>query len=253
MSTRITLAAVTVLSAYALFAAPCEGAPLPGDVEPDATVDFVDFTVLAAAWLSTPADQRWNPACDMAGPADGIVDELDMAVLAGNWLETTRNLFFSEYVEGSGYNKALEIYNASGDPVNLADCVVKTYHNGNTKAGHTILLDAAELAQTEVFVLCHPDIDDPLSCDQLASGLLFNGDDAVELVFGGATHDVIGQIGFDPGSSWGQGEVTTQDHTLRRRCEIAEGDSDGSDEFDPAVQWQSYPVDTFDGLGSHCQ
>jgi len=253
MSVQVALFVSVVFSACAVIVVPGRAGPLPGDIEPDARIDFIDFSALAAAWLSTPADLKWNAVCDVAGPADGIIDELDMAVLAENWLKTTENLFFSEYVEGSGYNKALEIYNASGEEVNLVDCLVRTYHNGSATAGHKIPLDAVELAAGEVFLLCHPDVGDSILCDQFASGLLFNGDDAVELVFGGVVHDVIGQIGVDPGSCWGQGEDTTQDHTLRRRCEITAGDTDGTDDFDPAVQWQAFPVDTLDGLGSHCR
>ena len=30
------------------------------------------------------------------------------------------DLFFSEYIEGSSYNKAVEIYNGTGAPVDLA-------------------------------------------------------------------------------------------------------------------------------------
>ena len=37
----------------------------------------------------------------------------------------------------------------------------------------------------------------------LDGGTFFNGDDAVALSYNGVNIDVIGQIGFDPGSSWG--------------------------------------------------
>jgi Ca2+-binding RTX toxin-like protein len=32
---------------------------------------------------------------------------------------------------------------------------------------------------------------------------------------------------------------------------VQAGDSDGSDAFDPAAQWDGFPIDSFDGLGSH--
>ncbi len=79
----------------------------------------------------------------------------------------------------------------------------------------------------------------------------FNGDDAVVLNHNGTAIDIIGQIGTDPGSYWGTGDVTTQDHTLRRKADITAGDPNGSDAFDPADEWDGYPQDTFDGLGSH--
>jgi hypothetical protein len=38
---------------------------------------------------------------------------------------------------------------------------------------------------------------------------------------------------------------------LRRRGEIAGGDADGSDAFDPFTEWETFPIDTFGGLGLH--
>jgi hypothetical protein len=40
-------------------------------------------------------------------------------------------LFFSEYVEGSGNNKALEIYNPTGNPINLGSYRMIRYSNGS--------------------------------------------------------------------------------------------------------------------------
>ena len=40
-------------------------------------------------------------------------------------------LFFSEYGEGSGNNKYLEIYNNTGQTVNLDDVVILGNYNGN--------------------------------------------------------------------------------------------------------------------------
>ncbi|HWH06779.1 MAG TPA: hypothetical protein VNT23_10155, partial [Gaiellaceae bacterium] len=39
--------------------------------------------------------------------------------------------------------------------------------------------------------------------------------------------------------------------TLRRQLGIESGDTNGTDVFDPAVEWDGYATDTFDGLGSH--
>jgi uncharacterized protein len=62
---------------------------------------------------------------------------------------------------------------------------------------------------------------------------------------------VIGQIGFDPGTEWGTGLVSTADNTLRRKDTVCAGDPDGSNAFDPSVEWDGYAQDTFDGLGTH--
>ena len=54
-----------------------------------------------------------------------------------------------------------------------------------------------------------------------------------------------------PAASWGSGSTTTQDHTLRRKAAVSTGDSNASNTFDPGLEWDGYPVDTFAGLGSH--
>ena len=62
--------------------------------------------------------------------------------------------------------------------------------------------------------------------------------------------DVLGQIGVDPGIAWTGGGLSTADQTLRRKASIDAGDANGTDSFDPSVEWVGYPVDTFDGLGN---
>ena len=49
-------------------------------------------------------------------------------------------LFFSEYIEGSSNNKALEIFNSTGAAIDLAASgyVVQYYFNGAMTAGLTI-------------------------------------------------------------------------------------------------------------------
>lgn len=164
------------------------------------------------------------------------------------------NLFFSEYVEGSGFVKALEMANFTGTAIDLGlgDYEVLVYHNGSSTPTFTIDLTGT-VGDSDVFVIANPMADPAVLAvaDALFGSILFNGDDAVVLTKGGIPIDVIGQIGFDPGARWGTGDVTTQDHTLRRKDTIIAGDADGSDAFDPADEWLGFPQDTIDGLGFH--
>ncbi len=164
------------------------------------------------------------------------------------------DLFFSEYIEGSSQNKALEIYNGTGTVINLADSSYEVwiYFNGATTAAGKIPLTGT-LLPGDVFVLAHADADPSILAvaDQTSSTSFFNGDDAVSLVKGSTTLDVIGQVGFDPGQEWGSGLTSTADNTLRRRSIIEAGDTVLIDAFDPAVEWNGFPVNTFDGLGWH--
>ncbi|WP_336922106.1 ExeM/NucH family extracellular endonuclease [Aquipuribacter sp. SD81] len=162
------------------------------------------------------------------------------------------DLYFSEYVEGSSNNKALEIYNGTGAAVDISQYSVQVYFNGATTANLTIPLSGS-VASGDVFVLAQSSAVQEIldEADQTNGAGWFNGDDAVALVRDGTTLDVIGQIGVDPGSEWGSGLTSTADNTLRRKASVDGGDPDGSDPFDPAVQWDGYETNTFDGLGSH--
>ena len=167
-----------------------------------------------------------------------------------------QKLFFSEYVEGSSNNKALEIYNPSPDPVDLAaqGYVVQMYFNGSASAGLTIALSGT-VAPGGVFVLAQSSADAAILAiaNQTNGSGWFNGDDAVVLRMGGSSGelaDVIGQVGFDPGTEWGTGLVSTADNTLRKKATVCR-DIDTADVFDPSAQWDGFAINTFSGLGSH--
>jgi len=162
----------------------------------------------------------------------------------------TLNLFFSEYVEGSSNNKALEIFVMSAPGgFNLSSCTVEIYSNGGSTASATITLGAASLSGGARFVICHSQWALGYTCDQLTGSLSFNGNDAVRLACSGVTQDVIGRIGEDPGAAWSGGGVSTIDATLRRKCATLAGDTDGSNAYDPSVYWTSAPMDDVSNLG----
>ena len=162
-------------------------------------------------------------------------------------------LLFSEYVEGSGFNKAVEIFNGTGAPVDLAagGYTLELYSNGAAAPSQTVALTGT-VASGDVYVVSRADAD-PLivaQADQLAPAVVnWNGDDAVALRKAGAAVDVIGQIGFDPGTEWGTGLTSTADNTLRRKTAVEAGDTNGADAFDPAVEWNGFPQNTLDGIG----
>jgi len=176
------------------------------------------------------------------------------APFAGSSAAATTELFFSEYIEGSSNNKALEIYNGTGAAVNLVTDAynVQMFFNGSASAALTINLTGT-VADGDVYVLAQATADPAIlaQADQTNAAGWFNGDDAVVLRKGATIIDVIGQIGFDPGSEWGSGLVSTGDNTLRRMPTIAGGDPIGSDPFDPSAEWNGFATNTFDGLGFH--
>lgn len=160
------------------------------------------------------------------------------------------DLYFSEYIEGSSNNKALEVASSSDTAVDLSDYQISFHYNGSSSAGLTLNLSGA-LLPGDVYVLAQSSADPAIlaQADLLSGAGWFNGDDAVTLVHKGEPVDVIGQIGVDPGSQWGSGDASTQNNTLRRKTDISTGDADGSNPFDPAEEWLGFPQDSFAGLG----
>ena len=176
-----------------------------------------------------------------------------LILVAGSTLAQTTDLFISEYVEGSSNNKAVEIFNGSGDLANLGQYTLLIYANGGTTPAQTMPLDAVEMDTGDTFVLVNSSAEAHLLAyaNQVSASLTFNGDDALVLVKDDEVIDSIGTIGFDPGSSWSCDDGSTVNNTLRRRAEICNGDTNAYDDFDVCLEWTFFVVDTFDGLGMH--
>lgn len=66
---------------------------LIGDIAPkggDGIVNFLDFAVLANAWLAKPTSENWNPKANLSPryDPDSIIDIYDLSELAQSWLNT---------------------------------------------------------------------------------------------------------------------------------------------------------------------
>lgn len=168
------------------------------------------------------------------------------------------DLFFSEYIEGLSFNKALEIYNPTGSSIDLSGYKIESYVNGSSVPTYNLTLSSVNLASHDVYVICNSAIspDQVSKCDLTISGttnvVSFNGNDSIALrKTDGTFIDVIGKIGQDPDPQWGTGLTSTQDNTLVRKCSVVKGDTNGGDVFDPATEWDGYAVDYFSNLGLH--
>jgi predicted extracellular nuclease len=164
-----------------------------------------------------------------------------------------RDLFFSEYIEGSATNKALEIYNPTAAAVDLTAYSVKLFSNG---AATTTFIQplTGSLAAGQTLVLVNSNSTAAfITAGSIAANTVvnFNGDDAVTLEKAGVVIDRIGQVGFDPGTEWTANGVSTLNRTLRRKPTITVGDNNPAAVFDPSVQWDGFPIDTATGLGTH--
>ncbi len=169
-------------------------------------------------------------------------------VPVGTFSLSPATLFFSEYVEGGGFNKALELANLGGTDVDLGAYSIQIFANGNTTPNAPIALSGT-LGAGEVYVVANNQAANQVVAvaDTLTSAISFNGDDAVVLLLNNNIVDSIGQIGVR--TEWGSGNTSTKDATLRRQDGITSGDANAYDSFDPATEWNGFAKDTFDDLG----
>ncbi len=160
-------------------------------------------------------------------------------------------LFFSEYIEGSGNNKCLEIYNPTDFDVDLSSFGVFLSFNGGSF--ETTVPLSGIVASGDVFVICNSNATSEFLAlaDATSTQINFNGDDAVLLEDANGVIDAIGQRGFDPGSEWNSNGVGTRDETLQRMFWVQNGDNNPNDAFDPSAEWMSLPQNTSFGLGYH--
>lgn len=195
-----------------------------------------------------------------------LVASAALALGCGTGAEAqTTELFFSEYIEGSGNNKALEIYNGTGAAVNLATGVysIELYSNGGITVTATQALTGT-VADNDVYVLAHASATAAFTgvADiTIAGGVLnFNGDDAVLLKKNGVIIDVFGKVGWDPGTDWLDGTVNTANQTLVRKNTVCSPNTTGFSNQAVApftintvlsTEWNESPQDTSSFLGSH--
>jgi hypothetical protein len=181
--------------------------------------------------------------------------------------EEPADLFFSEYIEGSSNNKALEIYNPGAEAVDLASYRIAQANNGGGWQYYHEFPEGASIEPGDVWVVLNSQADpalfDPANADEFISfpsPVTHNGDDARAIIYVTATDttylDIIGTPDVDPGSGWDvAGETNaTVNHTLIRKNEIVQGTDDwalsaGTDAANS--QWIVHDVDYFVDLGRH--
>ncbi|WP_117161083.1 5'-nucleotidase C-terminal domain-containing protein [Paraliobacillus sp. X-1268] len=172
---------------------------------------------------------------------------------AENETKIQEDLIISEYIEGSSYNKAIELYNGTGSTIDLSNYSLEVYSNGKEEVGSRLDLEG-NLPNGEVLVIAHTSASEEIKnvADVLNGGVTnFNGDDAIVLKQTDSIIDSIGRVGEDPGSSWESEGVSTLDETLVRKESVVSGDTDVTDDYAPSTEWNSFEKDTFEFLGSY--
>lgn len=181
-------------------------------------------------------------AKDAAGNISASSNTLNVATTASG--STATDLLFSEYIEGSSNNKALEISNATGAAINLSIYSIKKQTNG-AGAWSTGLSLTGTLNNGSKFTVvnslmassCYPISSANISTS--ATEMAFNGNDAVGLFKNGVLIDIIGT--FNGGTA-----NFAADQTLRRKATV----TSPTTTFNKTTQWDSYTSDTCNNLGS---
>lgn len=152
----------------------------------------------------------------------------------------TADLFISEYVEGSGNNKYIEIYNPTDQTIDLSGYTLSLQTNG---AGEWGMNNQEELTGSipakSVIVLKNSQATlytgETVNC----SAVNFNGNDPVGLFKNGELVDVFGV--FNGGS-----DDFAKDMTYRRKSSVT-----GPSATYNADEWEATSKDDVSGLGSH--
>jgi len=189
----------------------------------------------------------------------------------GTWSFTVASseLYFSEYVEGSSNNKALEIYNPTSETVDLSQYGIAININGGSWQDPDPLTGI--LDPGDVYVIIHPGFNFSLIDSAAVVDTIWgifatnhNGNDGRALAkliegswdenFTSSFIDVIGYNDGDPGDGWDVAGVTaaTKDHTLIRKAAIPIGNTDFTESAGTSAEnseWRVFDQNFFTNLG----
>jgi hypothetical protein len=187
-------------------------------------------------------------------------------------------LFISEYVEGSGNDKAIEIYNPTNSDINLSGYRLERFSNGSSSSSSGGVLNlSGTIAAHDVWVVTNGQTTgsgtSPASspalralADQLdgvyPAPTYMNGNDAIVLFKNSTIIDIFGKTGdaaMTTSYGWSDafpydgsaGEIWTENHTLVRKPTVSQGVTSNPSTFIVTAEWDSLSVNTWTGLGFH--
>ena len=163
---------------------------------------------------------------------------LAVAIGSAISMSAQADILISEYVEGSSYNKAIEIANTGDTAVQLSGYQLARSTNGNGSWSSNLDLSNVTLEAGQAYVIANSRASDELKAKaNLLDGIVsHNGDDPLALMLDNVVVDVVGVMGdVDFG----------KDVTLVRNIDTAKASST----YDES-QWTKLAKDNFDGLGS---
>ncbi|AQS37999.1 GlyGly-CTERM domain [Shewanella psychrophila] len=164
---------------------------------------------------------------------------LALSIAAALPMAASADVMITEYVEGTGYSKAVEIYNSGASAIDLTGYSLVYYSKGET-APKTILDLSGNLDAEGIKVIINNHADNAIvldsSIDTESATIYFNGDDKVGILKDGVLVDILGEVGTT--GDW------AKDVTIERNAGITAANSSYV-----ASEWTTKGTNDFGGLG----
>ncbi len=188
-----------------------------------------------------------DPASAVIDPSTGLVAEMSPKTSSpgsetdgessdpfGVGPEPTPAALLVAYKEGRGSDKRLTVENTGQVEVS---CLIEVYSNGGTSPWRSLVVPPLNPGARLSLCTDSEAALDTGRCEGQMTGAPFNGNDALVLVCSGVVTDSFGQVGTDPGKSWGTAEGVSSTDQALIRCQGA-APSDPALPFDPATDWR---------------
>ena len=177
---------------------------------------------------------------------DASLKTEDGGIVGGGGVDpepSTGELFISEYVEGSSYNKYIEIYNPTSQSIDLSSYVLKLEQDGKGTWTKEATLSGS-LASKSVIIYKNSQATAYTGEAIVNNDVInFNGNDPVGLFKNGELIDLFGASSETPGQAVAD---FAKDKTFRRKATVKAP----STVFN-AEEWEVLAKDDVSGLGSH--
>jgi len=200
------------------------------------TTTFLDITNLTPSTtyvVTIMAEDIANNTSDVSTPVNALTTDGSNNI---------SEIFFSEYVEGSQFNKAVEIVNLTSNNVDLSPYTIKRQSNGIWE--DPLSLTGRTININDVFVIINTDaIDVKLKAEAdlevpNETPMTFNGDDRVGLFKNDVLIDIIGDLNGT--------DVFSENETLRRNSDVTGPNT----VFNIQGEWSFYPNNTTSDIGN---
>ncbi|MFM2292155.1 MAG: hypothetical protein RIS29_1968 [Bacteroidota bacterium] len=172
--------------------------------------------------------------------SDPLATQYRLKVYQGD--QSAGDLIISAYVEGSSWNKAIELYNGTANTIDLSKYSLRKQSNGAGAFGSALKLTGT-LASGKTYVIAHKQAASDLiaKVTMVTDSLLqFNGNDAIALIRSGVTIDMVGKADGGADYNWGLDNTLVRKNTVTHPVSVFN-----------IVEWQAYPVDSYSMLGTH--